>query len=1011
MNDFKKYNLIGGWFCFAFAAVVYLMTIEPTNSFWDCSEFIATSYKMEVGHPPGAPLFMMISRFFTIFVPDTTLVAKMANSMSALASAATIMFLFWTITHLGRRMYRKEESELSLPQTVAILGAGLIGSIAFTFTDTFWFSAVEGEVYALSSFFTAITFWAILKWENIADQPHANRWLVLIAYLIGLSIGVHLLNLLLIPAIVFVYYFRKTPEITKWGVVKALLVSAALLIAVMFVIIPATISIGALVDRIFVNSFGAPVNAGFAVYVFALLALLCWGVWYTYKKGKIVLNTVVLCVGVIVIGYGSYASVVIRAVADPPMNSNNPDNPYGLLSLLNRDQYGAKPLLKGGYYSSPWAGEGKHKTTYYIGDDGKYHPTKVLKSYRYPPEFEFFFPRMHSERPEHKEAYESWVDIKGRKIPYGDQLITVPTFAENLEFFFSYQLNFMFWRYFLWNFVGRQSDIQSVGQITDGNWLSGIKAIDEIYLGPQDDLPSEMAANKGRNTYYFLPFLLGLAGLIFQLNRDGRNFTVVMTLFIMTGVAIAVYLNMPPSEPRERDYVFAGAFYTFAIWIGFGVLALYEAIKKWTKKESVVTAAIATAVCVCVPWILGAQNWDDHDRSGRFVAHDFGANYLNTTLPNSIMMNFGDNDAFPLWYMQEVEGLRPDVKLMNMSYLGGEWYIDQMRIKSNEADPVPFSLPRSKYTYNNGQLEVNQSNRPVNIKVAMEILKSDDPLTKVESVRGTPYDYLISNVLVIPVNKENAIKSGIVKPEDAHLMVDSITITIPDNYIFKHDMMLIDLLANFDWKRPLYFSNYFSVNWGLRDYLQLDGFAYRLVPIKTPVNAAEYAVGRIDTEYLYDKIMNRFSYGNIADPKVYVDFFVQTNFSSVQGRNIFARLARQLVAEGDTTRAIQVLDRAIQEMPFDQIRHTPVQTIPLIEVYYLAGATDKANEILLDWAIILEEYIAYFMRFTDKKAQLTEAVFNDKAVYLYELSKIARNNNQQDIALRIEKIFAAAGLM
>ena len=566
--SFKKLNLIVGWLSFVLASTVYLLTMEPTASFWDCSEFIATSYKLEVGHPPGAPLFMMISRFFTMFGGPGQ-AAVLVNSMSALASGATVMFLFWTITHLARRAMRKSGDELTLPQTIAVLGAGLIGAGAYTFTDTFWFSAVEGEVYALSSMFTALVFWAILKWENVADEPHANRWIVLIAYLTGLAIGVHLLNLLIIPPIALIYYFRKYPRVTKWGVVKSLLVSAAALIFVMKFIIAGTVNLGAFFDRMFVNGLGLPVNSGITFFALALLAVLGWGVYWTHKRGKVLANTILLCTAVIIVGYGSYASVIIRSAANPPMNSNAPSNPYGLLSLLNRDQYGARPLFKGPYYSSPVAGI-KESTVYYE-DEGKYKAAKTVTAREYDPRFEFFFPRMYSDKESDIKAYKNWVDIEGRQIPYDDETVTVPTFAENLKFFFAYQLNFMYWRYFLWNFVGRQSDIQSTGEITDGNWLSGIDAVDRIFLGPQDNLPQEQASNKGRNTYYFLPFILGIIGLIYQLNRDGRNFSVVMAFFIMTGVAIAVYLNSPPAEPRERDYVFAGSFYAFAMWIGFGV--------------------------------------------------------------------------------------------------------------------------------------------------------------------------------------------------------------------------------------------------------------------------------------------------------------------------------------------------------------------------------------------------------------------------------------------------------
>lgn len=1009
MNNFKKYNLIVGWLCFAIAAIVYLSTIEPTASFWDCSEFIATSYKMEVGHPPGAPLFMMIARFFTLFGGPHQ-AAMLVNAMSALASAATILFLFWSITHLGRRAYRKNESELSWTESLAILGAGVVGALAYTFTDTFWFSAVEGEVYALSSMFTAVVFWAILKWENIADEPHANRWLVLIAYLTGLAIGVHLLNLLIIPSIVLIYYFKKYPNVTKWGITKAVAVAGAILVAVMFIIIPRTVQIGAFIDRVFVNSFGLPINIGITVYAFLLLILLGWGVYYTHKKGKVLANTIVLCLGVIVLGYGSYASVIIRSSVNPPMNSNSPNNPYGLLSLLNRDQYGARPLVKGNYYSSP-AIAVNEREVFYVGDDGKYKSAETVAGYEYAPGFEFFFPRMYSSKESDIQAYQNWVEVQGRQIPFHDEMITVPTFGENMKFFFGYQLNFMYWRYFLWNFVGRQSDIQSTGEITDGNWLSGINAVDEIFLGPQDNLPSEIAANKGRNTYFFLPFILGIIGLIFQLNRDGKNFAVVLTLFIMTGVAIAVYLNSPPAEPRERDYVYAGSFYVYAIWIGFGVLSIFEAIGKWLKKRNHTTAIAATAVCMVVPVILAAQNWDDHDRSHRFVARDFGNNYLISTQPNSIVINFGDNDTFPLWYAQEVEGTRKDVRVMNMSYLSGEWYIDQMKIKSNDSEPLPFSIPRRKYTYvNEFMLIKDLFNKPIPIKDAIDFIISDDERTKI-SFNNKPVDFIPSKQLQIPVNKENVLKSGIVKAEDADLILDTLTITINKSSVDRGEMMLLDLLANFNWERPIYFTQQYGVaGLGLKDYLQADGFVYQLVPIKTPGNRI-LETGRIDSEKLYKLLMEDYRFGNIKDPRVYADFFIHTNFNSTHSRNLFARLAKQLTAEGDTTRAIQVLDRGVEEIPFSQIRHSYVLTMPVIEAYYDARATEKANAVLSDYQRILEEKISYYMRFNGRHGDLVRNQLKDNIALLYELYNIAKHYNQVEKATEIEKFFVSQGLM
>ncbi len=1011
MNNFRKLNLIVGWLAFAVSAFTYLMTIEPTASLWDCGEFIATSYKLEVGHPPGAPLFMMIARIFTIFGVTGANAGIMVNAMSALCSAFTILFLFWTITHLARRLYGRTEEELTPYQTWAILGAGLIGSLAYTFTDTFWFSAVEGEVYAMSSLFTAVVFWAILKWENVADEPRSNRWLILIAYLMGLSIGVHILNLLAIPAIVMVYYFRKYPTVTAWGVVKALLVAAVILTAINGIIIPYSVLIGAWFDRM-MNGMGMPINAGITIYVFLLFGLLIWSVWYTHKRGKVLLNTILLCCSVIMLGYGSYASVLIRASANPPMNSNNPDNPYALYSLLNRDQYGSRPLIKGPYYSSPPV-EMVEGSSYFVGDDGKYHKIKTITGHKYAPGFEFLFPRMWSSREEHIEGYKRWVDIEGRKVLFKDRdegenrMVTVPTFGENLQYFFSYQVNFMFVRYFMWNFVGRQSDVQSFGEITDGNWLSGIKVIDQFHLGPQDNLPDEMANNKARNTYYFLPFILGLIGLLYHLGRDTKNFTVVLMLFILMGVALVVYFNTNPSEPRERDYVFAGAFYAFCIWIGFGVMWLGDTLAQLFKKESPALAGVATLVCACVPVILCAQNWDDHDRSHRYVCRDIGWNYLESCLPNSIIMNYGDNDTFPLWYNQEVEDTRPDVRIMNMSYLMGDWYIDEMRVRSNESDAVPFSLPRSKYVNANDYIIVHDvfSGKAVDLRQAIDFIRSDDPRTRIELASSTTVDFLPAKRLALTVNKQNVLASGIVAEKDAELIVDTVFLNINKSTLDKGEMMFLDLLATFDWKRPLYFTQTQSLQaLGLRDYLQFDGYAYRLVPIHTPVKSMAN-IGRIDPDYVYPLLMEKFRYGNVKDPRVYCDYFTRYNFTVSQTRNAFARLAVALVDRGDSLRAVEVLDRGMAEMPTRQIGNSYVQTIPVIEAYYTAGAMDKGDAMLSDYATELEQYIAYYFQFKGRKADLVADAFDDKLQHLGVLYSIARDYRRDELLSRIEAIF------
>ena len=1047
MNNFKRLNNLAGWIVFAVATTVYLLTMEPTASLWDCAEFIATSYKLEVGHPPGAPLFMMLARLFMLFAPSTDSLAMMVNAMSSIASGFCILFLFWTITHLARRIYTASGRELTNGSIWTILGAGAVGALAYTFTDTFWFSAVEGEVYALSSMFTALVVWAMLKWEDVADEPHANRWLILIAYLMGLSIGVHILNLLTIPALVFIYYFRKWDTITLKGVVVATCVAGAILLAVNGILIPYTVAVGAAVDHLFVNSLGLPVNSGMIFFVFALFTALGAAVWYTHKKGKVLLNTICLAATVIMLGYSSYASMTIRAVANPPMNSNNPNTPYALLSVLNRDQYGARPLLYGAYYSTPIL-DVTTEDAYYVGNDGKYHKKEILSGYVFPDEHKHLFPRMWNAHKDSRE-YEAWASYRtrsdfkrdeqgnilrdetgrpikievpdfGKRVTFLDESgqqrsFVEPTFGENLHFFFSYQLNYMYWRYFLWNFVGRQNDRQaSTSTLTDGNWLSGIRAIDELYLGPQDNIPDDLAQNKGRNTYFFLPFLLGLIGLIYQLNRDPKNFSIVMWLFIMMGIALVVYFNTSPSEPRERDYVYAGSFYAFSIWIGLSVLSIREALARLVKRDGVAIALTATAICAVVPTVLAAENWDDHDRSHRYVARDIGSNYLESTLPNSIILNYGDNDTFPLWYNQEVEGVRPDVKVMNMSYLGAEWYIDQMRIRSNDAAPVPFTLPREKYTYCNELVPViNRFERPVELTDVIDFVASEDRHSKVQMSDGSWNDYIPARILALPVNKENALASGIVSEKDAHLMVDTVYISINEGKtaIEKSDLMFLDMLAHFDWKRPIYFTQIYSLQkFGLLPYLQFDGYSYRFVPIFTPLTSRNSVIGRIDTDYTYPLMMEKFRYGNIADERVYVDGFVTYNLNVAHARDGFAALAKELVIEGDKERALKVLDTAVERLPFTQLEYSEMSTLPIIEGYYEAGGEEKGDAILRDFARQLIEHIDYYARFDGNKQSLIDPVLDEKLKVYEGLYLTAARYGRREIVAEMNDFYRSIGV-
>jgi len=714
MRKYKRLNLVTGWITFLVAAIVYLMTIEPTASFWDCGEFIATAFKQEVGHPPGAPFFMILGRFFTLFAgSDLSKVAVTMNILSALASAFTILFLFWSITHLAKKIIVKGE-EITTANLITIMGAGVVGALAYTFSDTFWFSAVEAEVYATSSLFTAVVFWAMLKWENIADEKHSNRWIILIAYLMGMSIGIHLLNLLAIPALVMIYYFRKYKTTPK-GVIASLIISVVILLAVLYIIIPGVPWLASKFELLFVNSFKLPFNSG-VLFSFALiLALLIWGIYRTYNKGSVLWNTVVTAVFVLVIGYSSYAVIVIRSMANTPLDESNPETVFELKSYLNREQYGDRPLVYGAYFNARPERQKDGKTKYYAGEDNYF---KILadNGYIYNSKFEGFFPRMWSNQARHANEYIYWGKLNESRLydyrrdsngnpvsgPMGqvsfdhNRPIDKPSFTQNLRFLFRYQVGYMYLRYFMWNFAGRQNDIQGSGELTKGNWICGIPFIDDARLGPQEDLPQIYKDNKAHNKYYLLPLLLGLAGLIFQYRKKQKDFWLVGLLFILTGLAIVIYLNQYPLQPRERDYAYAGSFYAFAIWIGLGVAALSEWLMK--KRSSVLIPAVVSVLSlIFVPVLMAGENWDDHSRAHRYTARTFAYNFLNSCKPNAIIFTNGDNDTFPLWYLQEVEHFRTDVRVVNLSYLTADWYIEQMKQKMYDSDPLPIAMTKDQF--------------------------------------------------------------------------------------------------------------------------------------------------------------------------------------------------------------------------------------------------------------------------------------------------------------------------
>ncbi|MCF6366944.1 MAG: DUF2723 domain-containing protein [Bacteroidales bacterium] len=689
LNKYKQYNNILAWIAFLIALITYFLTVEPTVSLWDCGEFIASTYKLEVGHPPGAPLFMLIGRFFSLFTSNPQNVALMINSVSVFSSAFTILFLFWTITYFAKKIIVKK-NELTTSKAVVIFASGFAGALAYTFSDTFWFSAVEAEVYASSSLFTAVVFWAILKWETISEQKYSNKWLIFIAFMMGLSIGVHLLNLLAIPAIVFVYYFKKH-KITSKGLFYSAIISVALVGFLMYGIIQGYVVLASKFELLFVNGLGLPYNSGLLFYIFLTFALLAYGIYYSLKKNKIILNTVLTAITVILIGYSSYGIIMIRSNANPPMDENNPENIFTLLSYLNREQYGSRPLIYGQYFDAKLKEKNGQYVSYpnytYIPKDGEY-----LKIEKTNPDYDFdddrktIFPRMYSRDQLHISAYQTWGGVEpGEK----------PNFINNIQFFITYQLSHMYFRYFMWNFSGKQNNLQSHGGISKGNWISGIPFIDKMMIGNQGDLPEKMKNDKSRNKYYLLPFLLGFIGLLYTFSKDKRSFSVLFLLFFFTGIAIVVYLNQTPYQPRERDYAYAGSFYAFAIWIGLGITGIYNFLNSRLTKK--VTLLLTVLTAVPVPLIMAVENWDDHDRSGRYTTADYAKNYLDSCDENAILFTYGDNDTFPLWYMQEVEGYRTDIKVVNLSLLGTDWYIDQMQMQSYNAKPVPFKMKHDKY--------------------------------------------------------------------------------------------------------------------------------------------------------------------------------------------------------------------------------------------------------------------------------------------------------------------------
>lgn len=1072
MKHYKTINNLTGFIVFLIAAVVYGLTIEPTASFWDCGEFILSAFKMEVGHPPGAPFFMLTANFFSLFVSDPSQVAMMVNMMSALMSAACIMFLYWTITYLTRKLIGTTEEFKSTSQVIAVIGSGLVGAFAYMFSDTFWFSAVEGEVYAYSSLFTAVVFWLILKWDAEEDTPSADRWLILIAYLTGLSIGVHLLNLLCIPAIILVYYFKKNPEAKLKDSLLVLTLSAVLVAVVLYGLIPGVIKVGGAFELMFVNSLGFSFNTGLSVYIVVLILVLAWAIYESVavkSQKRIILsflatlaavgipfisegltsliiglvilaivgfgvskfsnvftarviNTTVLCITFIMVGYSSYTLIVLRSVANTPMDQNSPEDIFTLGSYLGREQYGSRPLLYGETFNSipksnPTGGLARKETKYTYIPKTKNNPTepdsyeKIEKPAEYIFEQNVLFPRMYSQA--HAKIYEEWVNIEGNEVPYfyNDQVIpiTIPTQLENIEFFLKYQVGYMYWRYFLWNFVGRQNDLQGQGDIDKGNWITGISFIDNAAYGDQDKLPKAVRENKGRNVFFALPFLLGILGLIWQLNK-GRNgtkqFSIVFLLFFMTGLAIILYLNQTPMQVRERDYAYAGSFYAFAIWIGMGVAAVIQLIKDITRKESTAIAGVATAACLFVPIQMGSQTWDDHDRSNRYFARDFGQNYLNSVQEEGapILFNNGDNDTFPLWYNQEVEGIRLDTRTCNFSYINTDWYIDQMKRPAYDSPSLPINWDSQHYANNiNNAVEIRPELKNAILAEQKKALdraaEGDDSLLKQFNAKYGEDPFSIINVfekwilsgdpktrviptdeLTIPVDKEAVLASGMKIPEDG-VIPDKMYISLKGSRMLtKGNLMFLEILARSNWKRPVYV----AISVGGAEYLNLDkylvqeGLAYRITPfnwdaMRRAKLAEQYPnediskipfEAEIDTEKMYTNLMTKFKFGGMDSKGVYIDENAMR--MCLTHRRTFVQLAEALVEEGDSVRAREVLAHAEKYIPSENVPYDfQSYSHIMAEVYYRLNDAEHGDAITktlvehslayVDWSLSLSD--------------------------------------------------------
>jgi hypothetical protein len=1089
--NFKKWNTILGWFAFAVAFTVYALTIEPTVSFWDAGEYILTSSKLQVGHPPGAPLFQMLGAFFSIFALEPSQIGMIMNMMSAVASAFTILFMFWTITMLLMKLVNFNDDSSS-SKGHAILGSALVGSLAFTFTDSFWFNAVETEVYAMATLIMAVMFYLALRWEQDMDTPRGNRWLVLIAFIIGLSFGVHFMGLLTIPAIGLIYYFKNYKTITVKNFIIANVASAAILLFIFKLLLPTTLKLFGNLEVFFVNTFGLPFNSGTIITGLLVIALFYYGLNYTRKKAMLHANTLVLCLMFIFIGFSSWMMLPIRANAHVIINENDPSDARELLAYYNLEQYPETHLFYGPMFTEIYSGQDKDEP--YVDDKKNYERNEETGKYvvindwegskqNYNHEHASILPRMwSSEHADNYMMFTGLIDFKvdpavqtrayneamnagfseeqasqyamqeKRRIDqnvnefrmriaqgeidyedydqflrrFGQQYLIVekPSFLDNIAYMFQYQFGYMYWRYFMWNFTGRQNDVQGKYDDFNGNWISGIQFVDEIHLGlSQDNLPTDVTDNKARNTYFFLPLILGLVGFFFLLYSDMKRFWVLLVFFLLTGIAIQFYTNVRPFEPRERDYSVVGSFYVFAIWIGFGVYAIYDLLK--TNIKTKLLAPMITLAClIIVPGILAANNWDDHDRSGKYTANAMARKYLESCAPNALLFTIGDNDSFPLWYLQEIEGVRTDVRVINTSLFQTAWYIDQMKRQAYESEPIPSKLTHKQYRDGTRDFIIHReiseqiSRDTLDIKRFMEFITSDDPSTKLkfivekrgESPEGYPGSYLNSNYfptrnISIPVNKDQVLKNGIVHPKDVDKIEDNLYARITGSTIYKNRLLMLDIIANNDWKRPIYFTGgAFSDEdyiW-LKDYLQLDGLCYKLVPIRTPVDRANpYDMGRVDADLMYEKVKN-WEWGG-SENDIYLD--IESRRNGITYRGNLARLIEQLINDDKLDKAEEIADLAMEKMPVDKFGYYSLLE-PYISAYYEIGNIEKGRALYKQVAQKYQENLVYYssLSIENQQEKVGENIYLDIQRYR-ALVDILVLYNDKEFALEETKTF------